>query len=53
MNFKLKKSEFDHFSDLAREWWLENGKFKILHQIQHIRIKYIEDVITKKKTPQN
>ena len=49
MNFKLKTSEFEHFSDLASEWWLENGKFKILHQIQHIRIKYIQDVINKKK----
>ena len=49
MNFKLKTSEFDHFSELASEWWLENGKFKILHQIQHIRIKYIQDVIHKKK----
>jgi len=49
MNFKLKKSEFDHFSDLSSEWWFENGKFKILHQIQHIRIKYIQDVINKKK----
>ena len=49
MNFKLKNSEFDHFSDLASEWWFENGKFKILHQIQHIRIKYIQDVINKRK----
>ena len=45
MNFDLKKSEFDHFSDLASEWWLKNGKFKILHDIQPIRIKYIQDVI--------
>ena len=48
MNFKLKKSEFDHFSDLASEWWLKNGKFKILHEIQPIRIKYVQDVINKK-----
>ena len=48
MNFKIKKSEFDHFSDLASEWWLKNGKFKILHEIQPIRIKYIQDVINKK-----
>ncbi len=47
MNLKLKTREFDHFSELASEWWLENGKFKILHQIQHIRIKYIQDVINK------
>ena len=49
MSFKLKKSEFDHFSDLANEWWLKNGKFKILHEIQPIRIKYVQDVINKKK----
>ena len=48
MNFKLKKSEFDHFSDLASEWWLKNGKFKILHEIQPIRIKYIQDIINTK-----
>ena len=49
MNFKLKKSEFDHFSDLASEWWLKNGKFKTLHDIQSIRIKYIQDVINRDK----
>ncbi len=49
MNFKTKKSEFDHFSQLASEWWLKNGKFKILHEIQPIRIKYIQDVIGKKQ----
>ena len=48
MNFKIKKSEFDHFSQLAGEWWLKNGKFKILHDIQPIRIKYIQNVINKK-----
>ena len=49
MNFKIKKSEFNHFSQLASEWWLKNGKFKILHEIQPIRIKYIQDVVDKKK----
>ena len=49
MNFKIKKSEFDHFSELASEWWLKNGKFKILHEIQPIRIKYIQDVVNKKQ----
>ncbi|MFL2543072.1 MAG: bifunctional 2-polyprenyl-6-hydroxyphenol methylase/3-demethylubiquinol 3-O-methyltransferase UbiG [Alphaproteobacteria bacterium] len=48
MNFKIKKSEFDHFSNLASEWWLKNGKFKILHEIQPIRIKYIQDVLNEK-----
>ena len=49
MNFKIKKSEFDHFSQLASEWRLKNGKFKILHEIQPLRIKYIQDVVNKKK----
>ena len=49
MNFKIKKSEFDHFSQLASEWWVKNGKFKILHEIQPIRIKYIQDVVNKKQ----
>ena len=47
MNFNLKKSEFDHFLDLASEWWLKNGKFKTLHDIQPIRINYIKDVLFK------
>jgi 2-polyprenyl-6-hydroxyphenyl methylase/3-demethylubiquinone-9 3-methyltransferase len=49
MNFKIKKTEFDHFSQLASEWWLKNGKFKILHDIQPIRIKYIQNVVNKQR----
>ena len=49
MNFKIKKSEFDHFSKLASEWWLKNGKFKILHEIQPIRIKYIQNLLNREQ----
>ncbi len=49
MKYKIKKSEFDHFSQLASEWWLKNGKFKILHDIQPLRIKYIQDVVNKRR----
>ena len=49
MRFKSKKSEFDHFSRLAGEWWAKNGKFIILHDIQPIRMKYIQNVINKKR----
>lgn len=42
MNKKVsKKQEFDHFNSIAQEWWLPNGKFRILHQITNLRIKYI------------
>ena len=49
MGLKSKKSEFNHFSKLAAEWWSPNGKFKTLHDIQPIRIKYIQDTLNKKK----
>ena len=47
MAFDSKNSEFDHFSRLASDWWSKNGKFKILHDIQHIRIQYIKNVLNK------
>ena len=49
MTNKTKKSEFDHFSTLASDWWSKNGKFKILHEIQPIRIKYIQEVFNTRK----
>lgn len=36
-----KKDEFDHFTSMAEEWWAPEGKFKILHQLMPLRIKYI------------
>ena len=41
MKSKIKKSEYELFDKLSKEWWDENGKFKVLHQIRPIRIKYI------------
>jgi len=38
----IENQEFNHFEDLAKEWWLQNGKFKILHTITPLRIKYIK-----------
>ena len=49
MTIKSKKSEFDHFSRLAREWWSKNGQFKTLHDIQPFRIKYIQRILNKNK----
>ena len=39
-----KTSEFEHFTSLANQWWNPKGKFKILHNLTPIRIKYITDV---------
>ena len=49
MTIETKKSEFDHFSRLAREWWSKNGQFKTLHDIQPFRIKYIQGILNKSK----
>ena len=48
MKNKKNNTEFEHFSLLANDWWSKNGKFKILHDIQPIRIKYILEVLNKK-----
>ena len=45
MNIKSKNEEFTLFNQLSDEWWNENGKFKILHQIKSHRITYILDQI--------
>ena len=49
MKIEKKRSEFDHFSSLASNWWSKTGNFKILHDIQPIRIKYIQNVLNKSK----
>ena len=48
MKNEKKNTEFEHFSALANDWWSKNGKFKILHDIQPIRIKYILEALNKK-----
>ena len=45
MNIKSKNEEFAFFNRLSDEWWNENGKFKILHQIKSHRMTYILDQI--------
>ena len=45
MNIKSKNDEFTLFNQLSDEWWNENGKFKILHQIKSHRMTYILDQI--------
>jgi len=49
MNVRSKKSEFEHFTRLSNDWWSDSGKFKILHDLQPIRMKYIIDQLKPKK----
>ena len=41
MSNKIKNKEYELFNRLSEEWWDENGKFRVLHQIRPIRIQYI------------
>ena len=41
MKLKTKRDEYNHFNSLSNEWWDDNGKFKVLHQIRPIRMEYI------------
>lgn len=40
-------AEIKKFDDLASQWWDVNGKFKMLHVINPLRIKYIKTRICK------
>jgi len=48
-NKSSKSREFNHFSKIAKEWWVPDGKFKILHEITPLRIKYILKMINQKQ----
>ena len=41
----INREEIQKFSNLADEWWDENGKFKPLHMFNPIRIQYITEKI--------
>ena len=43
----INKKEIEKFSKIAEEWWNPNGKFKPLHNLNPIRIKYIKDNLIK------
>lgn len=47
INIKSKNQEYEQFSKLANDWWDENGKFKVLHQIRPLRIEYILNSVGK------
>ena len=49
MNIKSKNEEFAFFNQLSDEWWNENGKFKILHQIKSHRMTYILEQVNNRK----
>jgi len=43
----INKKEIEKFSNLAEEWWDQDGKFKPLHKFNPIRIEYIKNNLVK------
>ena len=41
----VNQNELNKFNKTSKEWWDKSGEFKILHQINPIRIQYINDKI--------
>jgi len=44
-NSTVDNDEIERFSRIAEEWWDENGKFKPLHRMNPVRLKYIRDAV--------
>lgn len=40
-------SEINKFSSIASDWWKKNGKFKVLHNFNKVRVEYIKDILAK------
>jgi len=39
----VDKQEVEKFSSFASDWWNEDGAFKTLHQVNRLRLKFIQD----------
>ncbi len=42
-NHNVDPAEIEKFSQFAEDWWNPNGKMKPLHQLNPLRLKYIQD----------
>ena len=49
MNKTVDQLEVKKFSIISYDWWNPDGKFGTLHKINPIRVKFMLDLIFKKK----
>lgn len=42
----INKEELKKFNKTAKQWWDENGEFKMLHKINPVRLEYLKNKIT-------
>lgn len=47
-NQNVDAAELNKFSDLAHKWWDKNSEFKPLHDINPLRLNYINDAVSLK-----
>lgn len=43
---EYKNKEITKFSNLSNEWWDKEGSFRTLHNINHLRIEYINKILS-------
>ncbi|WP_116964413.1 bifunctional 2-polyprenyl-6-hydroxyphenol methylase/3-demethylubiquinol 3-O-methyltransferase UbiG [Fastidiosibacter lacustris] len=43
----VDQSEINKFSALAHQWWCEDGEFRTLHQVNPLRLQFIEQCVGK------
>ena len=41
----VDQSEINKFSALAHQWWCEDGEFKTLHQVNPLRVEFINEYV--------
>jgi 2-polyprenyl-6-hydroxyphenyl methylase / 3-demethylubiquinone-9 3-methyltransferase len=42
----INQEEVEKFSQMAEDWWNPHGKFKPLHKLNPVRLRYIRDTLT-------
>ncbi len=47
------EKEITKFSQLAQDWWKKNGKFKVLHNFNNLRVDYISNILSKNNIEKN
>ena len=47
MTSTMNEKNIEFFAEIAEEWWDLDGKFKLLHKFNPVRIKFIVDAIIK------
>ena len=45
-NKTIDDKEVLKFSKIAKDWWVDGGKFDVLHKFNHARVDFIKNLLT-------